>query len=139
MLGEFLEAYRAADMVTGHYIRGFDLPLVNAMLLEARLPLLEPKLSHDTKLDLLKISGLSKSQENLGALLGLEHPKVSMDQAKWREANRLTKKGIALTKKRVVGDVEQHGELRNEALSLGLLGPPKLWIPSSAGTAKYHA
>lgn len=133
MLKAFRRLYDQADMVTGHFIRGYDLPAVNAGMLEAGLPPLTAKLSHDTKLDLLRFSGLSKSQENLGALLHLEHPKVQMDQEKWREANRLTARGLALTRRRVVGDVRQHIELRARLLELGLLGPPRVWSGNAPG------
>lgn len=134
----FLKLYAKADMVTGHYIRGFDLPVVNGALLEFGYTPLEPKLAHDTKLDLMKFSGLSKSQENIGAVLGLVHPKVGMDQAKWREANRLTTKGKRLTRERVTGDVSQHIEMRAALLARGLLGSPKVWTPMpSASSPKY--
>lgn len=135
MLEGFVKLYDQADMVTGHYIRGYDLPLVNSALFEFGFRTLGPKLSHDTKLDLLKFSGLSKSQENLGAVLGLDHPKVSMDQAKWREANRLTRRGIRLTKERVKGDVVQNIEMRHALIARGMLGPPRVWMPTSSATS----
>src|ERR1700686_2433446 len=43
MLTEFLKAYNEADMVTGHYIRGFDLPLISGALSEHGLPPLGEK------------------------------------------------------------------------------------------------
>lgn len=138
---DFLMAFRVlydqADIVTGHFIIGHDLPVLNAAMLDFGLNPLSPKMAHDTKNHLLKLRGISKSQENLGALLGLKHPKVGMDQAKWREANRLTPAGIALTKKRVVGDVKQHIELRAELLRRGMLGFPKMWHPSGAYNPQY--
>ena len=140
MLTSFRERYYLADMVTGHFIRGFDLPLMNGMMIDNGMEPLAKKLSHDTKLDLMKMQGLSKSQENLAALLGLKHPKVNMNQALWREANRLTPEGIAHTRKRVVGDVKQHIEMRARLLELGMLGPPKLWAPGAGGkSAGYEA
>lgn len=139
MLKGFLNLYARADIVCGHYIRGHDLPLLSSAMLEFGLPPLEPKLSHDTKLDMLRMRGVSKSQENLGALLGLKHPKIGMDQGKWREANRLTPKGIRLTKQRVAGDVRQNIELRAELLKRGMLGPPRRWSPKSSGYSSYHA
>ena len=60
-------------------------------------------------------------------MLGLNYPKVKMDQTKWRSANRLTPEGLALTRERVVGDVLQHIELRQRLLDLGYLCPPTLW------------
>ena len=135
----FRELYNQADMLTGHFIRGHDLPVLQAAMLDFDLPPLGSKLTQDTKNDLLRLRGISKSQENLGALLGLSHPKVSMDQAKWRAANRLTPKGIAETKRRVVGDVKQHIELRAELLRRGMLSPPKMWHPAGANNPQYQA
>jgi hypothetical protein len=127
MLQAFLEAYQQADMVTGHFIRGYDLPMVNGSLTEYQLPTLPDKLSQDTKIDLVRRQGLSGSQENIGVMLGLEREKVKMDQRSWRDANRLTPEGLEKTKKRVVGDVQQHIEMRARLLRLGYLGPPVLW------------
>jgi len=137
MLAAFVERYDDAGLVTGHYIRGFDLPNLNGALAECGMRPLSDKLTHDTKIDLVRRSGLSSSQENLGALLGLEHPKIGMTQTDWREANRLTPAGIAKTKRRVIGDVEQHIELRARLLELGMLGPPKLWRSAGAPAAVY--
>lgn len=136
MLTAFVAAYSQADMVTGHYIRGYDLPMVNGALTEYQLPTLADKLTQDTKLDLVRRQGLSGSQENLGAMLKLQHHKVKMDQAKWRDANRLTPEGRALARERVTGDVRQHIEMRRRLLELGYLSEPKLW---SGGTAKAEA
>jgi hypothetical protein len=137
MLGAFLQAYQQADMVTGHFIRGYDLPMVNGALTEYQMPTLGDKLSQDTKLDLVRRQGLSGSQENLGTMLGLNHPKVKMDQKKWRDANRLTPEGRALARERVVGDVRQHIEMRARLLELGYLGHPKVWKSGSAQAEVY--
>jgi hypothetical protein len=137
MLQAFRAAYCSADMVTGHFIRGYDLPMVNGALTEYQLPPLEDKLSHDTKLDLVRRQGLSGSQENLGAMLGLEHGKVKMDQAKWRAANRLTPEGLAHVRERVIGDVTQHIEMRRRLLQLGYLGSPVMWKGGSAPVESY--
>lgn len=132
MLTKFVEAYNEADMVTGHFIRGYDLPLLNGALTEYQLPALSDKLAQDTKIDLVKRSGLSGSQENLGAMLGLKHQKVHMDQQTWRTANRLTSEGLKRVRERVVGDVYQHIEMRQRLLDLGYLVPPRIW--RSTGT-----
>lgn len=137
MLRAFREAYDKADMVTGHYIRGFDLPLIVGAMTEYQMPVLPDKLSQDTKLDLVRRHGLSGSQENIGSMLGLEHPKVGMDQAKWRAANRLTPEGMAEARTRVVGDVRQHIEMRKRLLELGYLGAPSVWRSGSARAENY--
>jgi hypothetical protein len=137
MLSAFRAAYERADMVTGHFIRGYDLPMVNGALTEYQLPALSDKLSQDTKLDLVRRQGLSGSQENLGVMLGLEHGKVKMDQAKWRAANRLTPEGLAAVRERVTGDVRQHIEMRRRLLDLGYLSAPVVWKAGGAAEAVY--
>ena len=129
MLGEFRALYEQADLVTGHYIRKHDLPILNGALMEHGLPTLGPKLTSDTKLDLIKRKDLSASQESLADIYGVESPKEGMSQAAWREANRLTPAGIKETKRRVIGDVKQHRELRVALLAAGALKPPKVWTP----------
>ena len=140
---EMLEAFRAAfddaDVVTGHYIRGFDLPLLDGALMRLGLPALGKKLTQDTKIDLKAAHGISKSQENLGAMFELHHPKVPMNTAKWAEANMLLPEGIELTRERVVGDVNQHIELRAAMLQRNYLAPPVLWSPAGLGTGGYVA
>src|SRR3954462_2062424 len=71
MLKGFSKLYNEADGVTGHNIRKHDLRIVNGMLMEEGLPLLGPKLTSDTYLDLRKRSGISSSQENLCDMLGI--------------------------------------------------------------------
>ncbi len=139
MLRKFRMVYDEADMLTGHYIRGFDLPRLQAAYIEFEEELLGPKLTHDTKLDLIRFSGMSKSQMNIGSLFHTEAPKVNMTMGDWRDANRLTPTGIDKTIGRVLGDVEQHSEMRRAMLDAGILGPPKMWYPDTAGSYSYHA
>lgn len=134
MLEHFRWAYDQADVVTGHFIRGFDLPLLNGALMRLGAPLLGPKDTQDTKLDLARGSGLSKSQENLGAMFELEHPKIPMNTHAWLLGNMLLPEGIEATKRRVTGDVRQHEELRATMLERGLLGPVRPWSSGSSGT-----
>lgn len=130
---KFLKDFEQADMVTGHFIRGFDLPLLNGTCVRLHIPPMGRKLCHDTKNDLIVMQGLSKSQENLSAMLELEHKKVQMDTMKWEVANSLSVEGRAAAKERVVGDVNQHIEFRAELLERGALMPPRMWTPGSKG------
>ena len=123
----FCAAYLAADVVTGHYIRGHDLPMVNGALMEFGLPALPDRLTQDTKLDLMRSKGMSLSQESLAAMFRLEHQKESMNQIQWRAANRLTPEGLAEVRRRVIGDVKQHIELRRQLVARGYLGRLKWW------------
>lgn len=123
----FLKAYNEADAVTGHYIRGFDLPLVNGTCVRLGLKPLSNKMSHDTKGDLVSMQGLSKSQENLAAYFDLKHAKEKMNTHLWEIGNSLVNEGRVETKRRVVGDVNQHVEFRQELMDRGALLPLKMW------------
>lgn len=131
MLTRFHLMYDAADIVTGHYIRNHDLPLLNGAMVEFNLPPLGAKMTIDTKNDLVKwnFQTQGKSQEALGRTLGIEAPKVGMSQADWRAANRLTPEGLEKTRARCAGDVQQHKQLRLALTERGLLNPPKIWSP----------
>jgi hypothetical protein len=129
MLDAFRELYDAADIVTGHYIRRHDLPILNGAMLEMERPPLGPTLASDTKTDLKIAKGVSKSQESLAAMYGLPAPKIHMTNPMWREANRLTPEGLALTRERVEGDIVQHKQLRARLLAAGVLRAPTLWKP----------
>lgn len=129
MLEAFRSDYDKADIVTGHYIREHDLPIINGALLEYQHDPLSEKETLDTKLDLKTLKGISKSQENLCAALGIEAPKIHMNNAMWRASNRLTKQGIEWTRQRVVGDVIQHMQLRKKLIELDYLSSTKIWTP----------
>jgi hypothetical protein len=129
ILQTFVAQYNAADIVTGHYIRKHDLPIINGALTELGMAPLAPKMTIDTKLDLIRFSGVSKSQESLAGMFGVAAPKVHMTQADWREANRLTPEGLAKTRERVEGDVRQHMQLRAELTKRGMLRAPRVWRP----------
>jgi hypothetical protein len=136
ILDSFVRAYNEADMVTGHYIKGHDLPMINGALVELGMPSLPDKLVCDTKTDLIALKGISKSQESLGSMFSLDAPKVQMNQTKWRAANRLTPEGLAEVRARVVGDVRQHIAMRQRLLDLGYLAPARVW---RSGVAKVEA
>lgn len=127
MLHSFSTVYNQADMVTGHYIRKHDLPIINGALMELGMEPLGPKLAHDTKLDLIRTGGLSCSQEALSAMYRLEQSKYHMTQQMWRDANRLTPEGLELTRLRVTEDVLQHKQLYRTLQEHRVLKAPKLW------------
>lgn len=131
MLKNFKKLYDAADMVTGHFIRNHDLPTIQGAMMENGLDILGPKLTCDTKNDLIKRKNFGVSQENLAEVLGIEAPKIGMNQVKWRDANRLTKAGIELSKLRALGDVIQHKALRLKLVELEMLSSPKTWNPTA--------
>lgn len=129
MLSHFVEMYDLADIVTGHYIRRHDLPIINGALLEYGFPPLGVKLTWDTKLDLRPTKDLSMSQESLGLTLCTRYEKIHMSQPEWRAANRLEQ--IELAEARCTTDVRQHQELRLKLDELGMLQSPKSWNPET--------
>lgn len=129
MLAKFLLAYDQADIVTGHYIRKHDMPLLNEHAIRLGLKPIKPVLTSDTQADMTAIKGLGKSQENLAVTLNLAADKHHMTGAQWRVANALTKEGQAGTRKRVVDDVLQHKQLRQALIERGWLGTPRVWRP----------
>jgi len=134
MLHDFVEAYAAADIVTGHYIRRHDLPLVNASLMEYGMDLLPSKKTSDTKLDLAKRAGQPATLGHLGEMLGVKVPKYGMSQKMWRAANRLDDPdAIEYTKKRVTSDVALQILVRNELLKKKWLKVPSFWHSVAGG------
>jgi hypothetical protein len=127
MLEAFLKRYNEAGLVTGHYIRRHDLPIINGALIEFGLPHLQPKMVQDTKVDLIRESDLPVSQENLARMMRVYRKKVHMTQSDWREANRLTPEGLKKTENRVVGDVRQHMAMRMKLVKADLLKSPRIW------------
>jgi DNA polymerase elongation subunit (family B) len=127
MIFWFLRFYEKADIVTGHYIRKFDLPILSGACMEIGIEPLRSKLVSDTKCDLRSRAGLSMSQENLAGMYELEQSKFHMGDHAWRPSTRLTKKGISATIQRVTDDVRQHKALRERLLADGWLRPPRVW------------
>jgi hypothetical protein len=127
MLTAFRHLWDMAGIVTGHYIRKFDLPILNGALLEHGLPLLSPKLTQDTHGDFVRIAGMSKSQENLSLMLRTGSKKVHMADNDWRQIARLDPDAMKQCRARVKGDVVQHKQDRLALLAAGALKAPKVW------------
>lgn len=129
MLAKFRAVYDKCDIAAGHYVRKFDLPIINGALLEHGLPLLPAKRISDTKTDLTTREGLSASQENLALMLGLEENKFHMADFNWRAVARLEPGAMKACRIRVVSDVKQHIALRQALLEAGALKFPRVWAP----------
>jgi hypothetical protein len=125
----FVERYNAADMVTGHYITRHDLPILNGALMDWGMKTLGPKMTQDTKTQMVRKADIPATQEYLAQMERVVSRKVHMTQHDWRQANRLTVEGREATTKRVVGDVRQHKRLRAAMLRDELLHTPRIWRP----------
>jgi len=135
MIDEFLQDYAEADMVTGHNLLRFDLPVLNADMIRLGLGVLPEKLVQDT-MKLKKTKGLKKGQGNLAIMLGVRAKKRDMDWADWDAAyewDAVIEGDVFVdwskVVERCVTDVKQHKQLRKRLLEEGLLKPPILWKP----------
>lgn len=127
MFERFLKAYEQADIITGHNLRRFDLPLLNAELIRNGFQPLSPKLCQDTLRQVVRTKGIKRDQDNLCKLFRLPEEKVSLSWQDWQDA--YGEAGWPTIKERVVTDVRQHKLMREEMLRRGWLKPPRPWRP----------
>lgn len=125
-LGPLLEALREADVVTGHNVLRFDLPVLQAEVMRLGLPSLRPVLVQDT-IRLPRSKGFKKGQDNLGTLLDVPLEKLPLNFQQWADA--YAEKDLGTVKDRVAGDVRQHMLIREEMRKRGWLKPPRMWSP----------
>jgi len=126
MLVPLLEAIGEADMLTGHNLLRFDLPVLMAECLRLGLPALKPVLVQDT-IRIVKTKGFKKGQDNLVALTGVPTPKLVLSWQQWQHAYE--EKAWATVVERCKSDVEGHKLMRQEMLDRGWLKDPVLWRP----------
>lgn len=126
MLKPFLAAFEQADMVTGHNLLRFDLPVIHAEIMRLRLPPLKPVRVQDT-IRLLRTKGFKKGQDVLGRLYRLEEQKLSLNWQDWQDA--YDEPGWPTIRARAESDVAMHKELRAELVTLRYLKPPRVWKP----------
>ena len=126
MLCDFHEEYDRADMVTGHNVIRFDLPVLNSECLRMHFVSLGAKLCQDT-IRIVKTKGFKKGQDNIGHLLKLSAQKKALSWQQWQDAYEEDE--WATVKERCASDVRQHKLMREEMLKRGWLKPPRMWQP----------
>lgn len=126
MFSRFLDAYNEADVVTGHNLIRFDLPVLQADLLRHGFPKLKPVLVQDT-IRIVKTKGFKKGQDNLSALLANPIQKMPLNWQEWQDAYE--ESDWATVVERCVSDVKGHKILRERMLDLGWLRPAVMWKP----------
>lgn len=126
MLEDFLFEYDQADAVSFHNGRRFDQPVLNGMCWWVGLPKIQPKLTFDT-IDLGKVKGVKKGQDNIGVLLNIPVHKLSLNHEEW--VNAYAERGWPTVKERCSSDVVQHKMIRSAMETEGWLANPKMWKP----------
>jgi len=126
MFDGFLAAYNDADILTGHNLIRFDLPVLNADLLRNGYPPLSPKLVQDT-MRIVKTKGFKKGQDNLSTLLDNPIQKMPLNWQEWQDAYE--EPGWETVIERCVSDVRGHKILRARMLERGWVKPAVMWRP----------
>lgn len=126
MLKPLLDAINEADMLTGHNLIRFDLPVLNSECMRLGLPTLKPILVQDT-MRLKRSKGFKKGQDNLSELLDVPIKKQAMSWQEWWQAYE--ENGWALARSRASSDVAAHKLMRVALIERNWLKPPIYWRP----------
>ena len=124
MLRVLLGQIEEADMLTGHNIARFDLPVINAEAVRLGLEPIRRAVVQDT-MRLVRSKGLKKGQDNLGRMLKTEGEKLALDWQAWQDAYE--EPGWRTIRNRAESDVEMHMEMRQTLLDRNVLRPPFTW------------
>lgn len=126
LLERFLKDYLEADMVTGHSLLRFDLPILNAECMRLGLPSLGPVRVQDT-MRIRRSKGFKKGQDNLAGLVQTHERKLALDWQQWEDAYATP--GWPVVRDRARSDVVMHKQLRLAMIERGWLKPPVTWRP----------
>jgi len=121
-----LAVIESADVLTGHNIARFDLPVLLAETRNLLLPPLEPMLVQDT-IRLGRTKGFKKGQDNLGTTLHVKEPKMPLHWAAWE--NAYGEPDMKTVRERCVSDVRMHKTIREQMRARGWLQAPRMWKP----------
>jgi DNA polymerase elongation subunit (family B) len=127
MLEPLLAAIAQADMLTGHNIERFDLPVINAEAMRLDLPPIDAVLVQDT-MRVFRSKGFKKGQDVLGTLFGTHGEKLAMSWQEWQDA--YDEPGWPTIRERAESDVLMHVELRDLMMSRKVLKLPRVWRSS---------
>lgn len=124
MLKALLDAIAQADMLTGHNIERFDLPVINAECMRLGLMPIDGVLVQDT-IRVYRSKGFKKGQDVLSTMLRAQSEKQAMSWQEWEDA--YAEAGWGLIRSRAESDVLQHVELRDLMLARDILKPARVW------------
>jgi hypothetical protein len=124
MLALLLGQIRQADMLTGHNIIRFDIPVINAECMRLGLEPIREALVQDT-MKLVRAKGFKKGQDTLGVLYGTPTEKMALNWQEWQDG--YDEADWKTIRQRAESDVLMHKQLRAKLLERGLLKPPTRW------------
>ena len=118
---EFAVEWQRADYVIGHNARRHDVKILDGFYTMLDLPLLPRRKVIDTYLDQPKMTGLSRSLENLAYRWNCPVQKMSMPEYAWERAWDGHPDAVKLMRRRVTTDCEINAWLYRELIDRGLL------------------
>ena len=124
MLAALLDQIKRADMLTGHNIERFDLPVINAEAMRLGLEPVREVLVQDT-MRFLRSKGFKKGKDNLGHLLETRTQELPLDWQAWEDA--YGDDGWKTIRLRAETDVLGHKEIREKLLDREIVRPPRVW------------
>jgi hypothetical protein len=116
-LRSFYQALAEADVVTGHNIRRHDIPLMNAHCVrEGDDPIQWPEIVDTLDRELWggATKGLSRSQANTAARMGLDNEKMTVHLDTWEKAAAGAVNELLVVEERCMSDVTGHIEMYKE-------------------------
>lgn len=125
MLRPLLKAISEADMLTGHNISRFDLPVLNAECMRLGLSPIRRAVVQDT-IKLVRSKGFKKGQDVLGRLHRVPSEKLALDWQAWQDA--YDESGWPTVRERCESDVLMHKHLRERLLAEDHLKPARVWL-----------
>ena len=125
-IAQFLKEFEEADIVTGHNLLRFDLPVLNAECILCGLGKL-PSIRVQDTMKLPKTKGLKKGLDNIGIMLGSPQEKQAMNWAEWDSAYEVD--GWPEIISRCESDVLLHKQIRQAMIDEDILGPITTWTP----------
>lgn len=124
MLKPLLEAISSANLLTGHNIMRFDLPVINAECMRLGLEPIKEAFVQDT-MKFVKSKGFKKGQDTLGTLFDTPDDKLALNWQQWQDA--YDEEGWGTVRERCESDVLMHKQLRESLIETGYLKENKLW------------
>lgn len=124
MLKPLLAEIAKADVITGHNIARFDLPIINAECMRLGLEPIRRVKIQDT-MRLVRAKGFKKGLDNISRLYKVPGEKLSLDWQAWQDA--YDEKGWDTIRRRCESDVLLHKQTRLELESRGLLKRVSTW------------
>lgn len=124
MLAYLLEQIRSAEMITGHNIERFDLPVINAECMRLRLEPIRSVLVQDT-MRMYRSTGFKKGLDNLECLFKTNTQKMSLNWQEWQDA--YDEDGWTDIRRRCESDVAGHKEVRQKLIDARFLRSPRFW------------